>query len=419
MPLDTHTISALTMRRFILGKQGLWPGRRWRGKGGALQAAREMEAVQLDPLNVVARSHDLALHSRVLDYEPEHLHSLAYKDRQFFDYGGTLFFYPMEELPYWRLYMRHRRQEDRIAKFLAEHKETIGFVKEELRNRGPLGNRDFTGNRVNNYRGRKDTAVALFCLWLIGDIMTSTRNRFERVYDFRENVAPPEFQHEAAKIDADRHFARKAVAQHGLLPVSRIGSSVGTWSERPLHADRSKELLAEMLDDGTLARVRVEGLKTEYLCLFEDLVILDELESGRILESWIPLETTNDEEVLFLAPLEMVSARGRAKKLFGFEYVWEVYKPAHLRKWGYYNLPVLYQDRLVARIDPRLDRKTKTLVINGIWIDHDEDARNPALLDAFAAGLARLAHFHGTDRIDASAVNPARLRTLLERRKNS
>src|SRR5512132_1508689 len=102
------TSSGQTARRFVLGKQGLWPGRRWKGKKGTAEAIRACEAVQLDPLVVIARSHDLVLHSRVLEYEPEYLYKVAYEDRQFFDYGGWLAMYPMSELPYWRIHMGRR-----------------------------------------------------------------------------------------------------------------------------------------------------------------------------------------------------------------------------------------------------------------------------------------------------------------------
>ena len=134
---------------------------------------------------------------------------------------------------------------------------------------------------------------------------------------------------------------------------------------------------------------------------------------GRIPPEWSTLESTTDEEVLFLAPLEIVSARGRANALFDFEYVWEVYKPPHLRQWGYYNLLVLYQDRLIARIDPRLDRKSNTLFLCGFWLENEDDSRNPELAAAHAKGLIRFAGIHGAQRIHASAVKPAKLRRLL------
>jgi len=100
--------SKTTIRRFVLGRQGLWPGRRWVGQAGTAQAIQAIEAVQVDPLNVVARSHDITLWSRVLDYQPEILSDLMYHDRQFFEYGGSLFIYPIHELPYWRVHMQRR-----------------------------------------------------------------------------------------------------------------------------------------------------------------------------------------------------------------------------------------------------------------------------------------------------------------------
>ena len=103
--------------------------------------------------------------------------------------------------------------------------------------------------------------------------------------------------------------------------------------------------------------------------------LIEALEGGRIPAAWAPLETTTEEEATFLSPLDPVSARGRAKPLFGFDYVWEVYKPVEKRTFGYYTMPILWGDRLVGRFDPKLDRSTGTLVINGLWL---EDVRSRA-----------------------------------------
>ena len=105
----------------------------------------------------------------------------------------------------------------------------------------------------------------------------------------------------------------------------------------------------------------------------------------------------------------MVSARGRAKKLFDFAYVWEVYKPAEKRRWGYYTLPVLWGDRLVARIDPRLERATGTLRLLGFWPDDPALPADPAFRRAFHRGLQRFAAFLGAQSLDLAAL-PAELR---------
>ena len=95
-----NSITAEIRRRFILGKQGLWPGPRWMGKDGTEQALREVEAIQIDPVSLISQSHDLALWGRVYDYQPAYLDTLLYQERKFFDYGAVLFIYAMEELPF-------------------------------------------------------------------------------------------------------------------------------------------------------------------------------------------------------------------------------------------------------------------------------------------------------------------------------
>jgi uncharacterized protein YcaQ len=104
----------------------------------------------------------------------------------------------------------------------------------------------------------------------------------------------------------------------------------------------------------------------------------------------------------------MVSARGRAKQVFDFEYLWEVYKPVHQRRWGYYTLPILYGDDLVARLDPKLDRKTNTLHILGFWLEEDAP-KDESFANALGRGLARFAKFVGAKRVELSAIQPRRL----------
>jgi len=196
-----------------------------------------------------------------------------------------------------------------------------------------------------------------------------------------------------------------------------------------------------------VAELRVEGSKDTWYVLAEDLARLDELEAGRIPQEWQPLETTSLEEAVPLAPLDIVSARGRAKWLFDFDYIWEVYKPAHLRRWGYYTLPILYGDRLVARIDARLERPAQTngsgkrraakdsgaedsgtdertlnnergssgnLRIEGFWHEGEEYEHDGDFHAALGRGLRRFAAFLNASSVDASNLHPAELRRQVE-----
>ncbi len=401
------------MRRFLMGRQGLWPGRRWAGKAGTIEAIHACEAIQVDPLNVIARSHDIALYGRIASYRPDYLMSAAYQDRLFFDYGGLLFYYPMREMPYWRVVMRRLWQEPYIEGFITQHPDVVAEVRQALQERGPLGNRHFAGNaRVKNYRARKDTGLALFRLWLGGELMTHHRHNFQRMYHFRETVVPPELDFEASETETDRHFARKSFAFWGLIPANRFGTIWKGWLERKVERAEAKQFLTEWAEAGQVTAVSVAGEKELHYVLSTDAPILETLENGRIPAEWAPLDTSTEEEVNFLAPLEIVSARSRAKKVFDFEYTWEVYKPAEQRRWGYYTLPILYGDRLVARFDPKLDRKTDTLYINGLWLEEwfkpDAD-----FVAALQKGLQRFMGFVGAKQLDGTAVSHPQLRQIL------
>jgi uncharacterized protein YcaQ len=397
-------ISRQTMRRFVLGKAGLYPGRRWNGMSGALQALTQTGSVQIDPVHVIARNHDLILFSRVADYKPEHLNRLAYEKRACFDYGNTLFMYPMEEIPYWRVVMRWWDVSPWIHRLRHNHPAATDTVRAELRARGPLAQRDMVGTKVDSYRARKDTGLALYYLWLIGELMTHSRRGFDRVYYFSDEIVPPEHQGEATVEEAEAYFARKVFVEMGLCTRMDWLRRFRVLMARPVDSAEARSVLGDLETAGVITAVSVEGQKTTSYVLTSDLPLLDELERGVIPSAWKPLGSTTETETVFLAPLDMVSARGRALPVFDFEYIWEIYKPQHQRRWGYYTLPILYGDRLVGRIDSRMNRSDHTLVVNGLWLEEDTLARSPEFADALAAGFERFARFHHARQVDVSSV---------------
>lgn len=405
------TINLETARRFILGKQGLWPGRRWQGSAGAEQAMREIEYLQLDPLQIIARSHDITLHSRVLDYAPGLWEDLTYQQRKFFDWGGWLAVRPMDELPYWRVVMRRERDShSRLLAIARDHAETIVEMRAILHERETVSNRDFamaTRTRTESYRGRKDSALALYYLWHTGEVMTHHRERFERVYALTQNVAPAHLIREREEEAVDRFLIKKEVSFAGLGRLKRVADAFQGRGE----PDRAAKKLREaMLADGDLVEVRVEGWKAVHYALGSDTPLLNDVSAGCVPQAWTPLATTTTEEAVFLAPLDHVSARGRAKELFGFDYIWEVYKPAPQRKFGYYTLPVLWGDQLVARFDSKFDRTTNTFVILGFWLEDTALGQNEAFAEALARGFARFVTFLGADKLEAAAINEPLLR---------
>jgi uncharacterized protein YcaQ len=282
-----------------------------------------------------------------------------------------------------------------------------------LQERGVVSNRDFemaTRTRTQSYRGRKDSALALYYLWRTGEVMTHHRERFERVYALTEKVAPANLIPESSEAETDRFLIKKEVSFSGLARLSRMSDSYYRGEEDRAAA---RKILETMLADGDLVEVQVEGWKPVHYALGSDAKTLHNLSAGHIPRAWTPLETTTTEEAVFLAPLDQVSARGRAKILFGFDYVWEVYKPEHQRKFGYYTLPILWGDRLVARFDSKLDRATNTFVILGLWLEAKALGKDEAFAEALARGFARFVKFLGVSKMDGKAIREPLLRRRL------
>lgn len=419
--MATLQISKETQRRFILGKQGLYPGRRWQGKAGVYEAVRAGCVVQVDPLAVVANSHDIVLYGRVLDYDPAYLSSLLYTEHTLFDYGGTIMLHPVEELPYWRVVMERKRQQPRRVLFASEQAELVERVYRTICERGPLSAKDFgkgevirTGLTKGSFRSGNAINRALYCLWIAGELMTHSRKGLERVYDLRERIAPSHLAHAATVEEAETFFEFKALQEGGILSARNWKNWFAGTIERPVSPGEASARLERLLKEGKIASVVLqEDPKTQRFLLAEDLPLLEELHRGGLPDEWQPLAISTHEEMVFLAPLEIVSARGRALSLFDFEYLWEVYKPLEKRRWGYYTLPILYQDTLVARIDLKLERATKTLVVKGFWLEmHTE------ISDAFITALARafkhFMQFVGAEQLDGTSLAPTLLREKVE-----
>lgn len=241
--------------------------------------------------------------------------------------------------------------------------------------------------------------------------MTHHRERFERVYALSENVVPAELLRESSEDEADRFLIKKELSFSGLGRLKRVSDSF----LRGLNFERSAELQASLLSSGEVIEVKVEGWKEIHAALASDLELLQELSAGRIPQAWQPLDTTNDQEALFLAPLDQVSARGRAKQLFSFDYVWEVYKPEQKRKYGYYVLPILWGDRLVGRFDSKLDRSANRFQLLGFWLEDQALGADHAFAEALGRGYERFVRFLGADSADFSAIPYATLRDAIER----
>jgi uncharacterized protein len=201
----------------------------------------------------------------------------------------------------------------------------------------------------------------------------------------------------------------KLVGADGLAPMR----TVGNFMRRKVSASELADWRRRKLEGGELIEVRVDGWRAPQVAVGGDEPLIRELLDGRTPAAWRPLGPTTADEATFLAPLDPVSARGRSKALFGFEYIWEIYKPVEQRRFGPYTLPILWGDRLVGRFDARMDRATSTLGINGLWLEDEALGRDGAFAEALRRGMDRLATFLEARQTDARAVPQRTLRGAL------
>jgi len=412
--MRTLKVDALTARRFVLGQQGLWPSRRWQGREGVAEAVRQIGSVQVDPLNVVGHNQDLVLLSRVHGYQSQYLDRALYKERSLFEWGANLHIRAIQELPYFLPKIRTADYQGRRAQFERTHRPLISKILKVIEARGPTGSRDlWRGEIVSSYRATHDAGLALYYLWWSGELMIHSRDAGDRKYDLTSRLVPPRLLKPASLAEAERHLFRRGMLRFGLPNASELLAVQKMSSFAPSMARNRKSWVDRLERQGRLVRVKVTGWRGTSWIDAEDAPVLEGVRAGNPPKMWTPQFSIADDEVTLLAPLEIVSARGRSTRLFGFDYVWEVYKPASKRRWGYYVLPILYRDRLVGRVEPWIDPRTKRLHIGRVWWEKGTDPET--LLEPMARGIGRLANFLGSPGVTLGRVSPSTFKAELAR----
>jgi hypothetical protein len=370
-----------------------------RGKEGVAQTVEELGYVQIDTIAVVQRAHHHTLWTRRADYEPQMLHELQAVDRRVFEYWGHAASYlPMSDYRYYLPRMRsynepkNRWEQDRLEK----HGHLMGPVLERIRHEGPLASKDFKpppGTQRGQWWDWKPAKIALELLFWRGDLMITERRNFQRIYDLTERVLP---------LDVDTRFPDDD--ELGKFHVRRALSAYGVAREREVQdhiraASRAvvSKSLADLVDAGEVMRVEVEGDEgADYYALAEMLET-----PGR--------HQQNPTRVVLLSPFDnLIIQRKRLERLFGFDYRLECYVPAAKRKYGYFALPILWGEKLVGRLDPKADRKSKTFIVRGLFFEPGF-ADFDAFLPLFADSLSAFARFNQCERVMVENVSPVEI----------
>jgi uncharacterized protein len=396
-PPDVLELTAAQARTFLVRRHFLAPPRSLPARADSvLRVVRELGSVQFDPLEVTgARNDDLVLAARIRNYRRGWMERWLYgppPERQLFEaYNKSLNILPIEELPVHRVdWEQWRRRDGAYQGLLHRHAELAAAILERLGREGALPGSAFVernGQRLHWGWGQLSVARAvLYALFRTGQIGIVRRMGNIRVYDLIERLFRAEL--------LDARLPEEEIRRHQLLSrfrsVGLLGLTAGAeiWSGTVPARERAR-LTERMVADGALRRVRAAGVRHERFMVAADAKFL---RGG-------PLRT---REVALLAPLDpLVWDRELLRQLYEFDYVWEVYVPAKARKHGYYVLPLLWGDRLVGRVEPRIDRKAGVLRVPAPRLEH-RMRRTERL--AFDAALDRALEAHrrlaGAERVE-------------------
>jgi uncharacterized protein YcaQ len=328
--------------------------------------------IQLDAVNVVERTQFLVPFSRLGSYDKESLHEMSRPGGEVFEYWGhAASLLPLAKHPLFRWRMEQHglsggpRYEARRLAWREAHGDYLAQIFDEVRERGPLAASQLTDprRRQGEWWGRRSVGrQALEWLFTRGELAAWRAPNFERVYDLPERVIPAEVLAQPAAPEREAHRQLLAEAARS-LGVATIADLADYYRLKPGDA---KIGMTELVDSGELVQLAVEGWERPAYCL-----------AGA--HPRPPRRT----HATLVSPFDsLIWERDRTRRLFGFDYRIEVYVPPANRRHGYYVLPLLLADRLVARFDLKADRLTSTLRVGGAFIEPGAD---PAIVAPAAA----------------------------------
>lgn len=389
--MSPERISAGEARRVALAAQGFAEPRPEAPTRRHLQRVFDrLGLIQIDSVNVITRSHYLPPFARLGSYDPALLEAAAWgpkKKRFLFEYWGheaSLIPLPMQPLFRWRMAEAEAGAGvwGNIRKFRDEHPAFVDRVLDEIERRGPIGAGALEdgGKGKGAWWGWSDGKRALEWLFWTGKVTTATRKGFERLYDLPERVLPREI--------VDTPTPSRADAQRELIRIA--ARSLGVATETDLRdyfrmgVDDTRARIAELAEAGELLPVEVKGW-------------------GRA--AWLAPGARKPRKVratALLSPFDsVVWRRERAERIFDFRYRIEIYTPAHKREHGYYVLPFLMDEAIVARLDLKSDRAGKRLLVKSAHLQPGTHAG--AVAERLRPELELMARWLGLDSVFVEA----------------
>lgn len=389
------TFTNVQARQFILLKHGLLGEHRFISKQGALEFVRQAGCIQYDPIDVCGKNAELVLQSRVEGFTKPMLDALLYADRVLVDYPDkNLAIIPLEDWPYFERYREAGRQN---AKKFPEIHALIQQARAYIEARGAVCSSDISldgqmywHSAIHWSGGNNVSRSVLEQMYSTGDLIIHNKKGTRKYYDLAEKYIPSSLLRTPDPLPHD--------FEHRTWRVLRRIGAVGLLWNRPsdawlniwdMKSAERTEIFRHLYAEEKILEIAVEGIKDSLYCRSEDMPLVEAILKNLWLKPRCEL----------IAPLDsFMWDRRLIKAIFGFDYTWEIYTPAHKRKYGYYVLPLLYGDRFVGRVEAVADRKAHTLTVKHIWYE-DGVKLNRTLKAARDACLQRFATFNACELI--------------------
>jgi uncharacterized protein YcaQ len=338
-------------RKIILHAAGLARhGQFGKGVEAVYKIIGHLGFLQVDTNYVVERAHHHSLASRVPDYKTEWLEELQADGRIYEFWTRESGFMPM---PDFRFSLTVQESfANRWKSLQPAELSLMNRILDRIGREGPLGVKDFEGDRHFKSSGWWDwrpSKIALEQLHLTGQLLTTRKKDFHKLYDLTNNIVPADIDKTNPTIEEfTRHLIFRSLRSLGIAYIKEIA-----WNERYVKPPVKQEL-KKMVDSGEVFEVQVEGLKGP-------LYMLPSYRNKRI---------NLAGDAFILSPFDILNVfRHRLRDFFGFEYQMECFVPAPKRKYGYFSLPILIGDGFIARMDAKADRKQKTLIIHNLHFE--------------------------------------------------
>jgi uncharacterized protein YcaQ len=368
------------------------------GEPGISTLFQRIGSIQYDPLNVVGRNPHLVLQSRIKGFTEEILDKLLYKDRDLIDaWDKEMSIYRTGDWPCFTR-IRKRMEESRKQTLVRRGQEEVlsytGRILEELKNRGPLGAGDIDLGKCRSAGwGHRGIAGAAFdYLFSIGKIGVYRKKNAQKIYDIIQNLLPEKIIKSGEPFRNDSDF-------YEWYFLRRIGSvgvhwprNGGAWNGYYLSDSQlRKNIFASLEKKGAIVRITVPGIDETFYIRQRDMGLLD-------------IKPDYDNRVRFLAPLDnLLWDRMLVQKIFDFQYSWEVYIPVEKRQYGYYVLPVLYRNKIIARAEPLKQKTGMPLGIKKWWWEPNIKPTG-RLRSAVENGLKTFSEYLNADGVDKEAL---------------